>query len=142
MCEAHVIDEGARVGSCNHEADLTNGSVHNVVALVDELVGVDRERGDVPVLNALLRLGCGLAIVEEAVDVHAVVTVLQDSVAENVRCLVVLVLPNQRNPLAVTILERAGHDRPTVCALETILGGIAAEICFHFECSPFLLSWF
>jgi hypothetical protein len=83
----------------------------------------------------------GLALlggVEEPVGVDALVPVLQNRVSEDVVDAAVTVLPDQRNLLLVHVLESTTHDGSTVGALEASLGGPAAEIGFHFDCS-FLL---
>jgi hypothetical protein len=131
-----VVDLRTRVGAGQNQRHLPDHAVENLLALLDQLVGVDRELVDVLVLNEDLGVLTGRRRVEEAVGVDALVTVLENRVAEDVVGRVVAVLPDERNSHLVLVLEGLRHDGPTIRALETSLGRPTAEIGFHLL-SPF-----
>ena len=134
MSDSDVVDQSAGVGARMDQADLTNGSVKDLLGLLDELVSVDRHRSDIAVLNQSATVTAGLGVVEVAVRVHPIGTSLEKSVTKNIARLVVNVLPNERNLLAIHVLESLGHDRSSIGALEASLGCVTAEISFHFDC--------
>jgi hypothetical protein len=126
--EANVVDQSAGVRTGEDEADLTDHAVRHRLRLLDQLVGVDREVLDVLVLDELAS-GVGLLrLVEIAVAVDAVVTILEDGMTEYVLRLVMVVLPHQRDRGLVLVLEGVGQNRPPIGALQVGLGGPPAEV--------------
>jgi hypothetical protein len=112
-------------------------TVEDLLAPLDQLVGVDRKRRDVAVLNEGLGLLAGLSLIEKAVGVNTFVSSFQNRVTQHVGRIVVTVLPDERNGHLVLVLERLRHDGSTISALETSLGCPTAEVslcCSHFDC--------
>jgi hypothetical protein len=131
---------GTRVGTRQNERDLTDHAVEDLLALLDQLVGVDRELVDVLVLDEGLAVLTLRRRVEEAVGVDALVPGLEDRVTQNVVGAVVAVLPDERNRHLVLVLEGLRHDGPTIRALETSLSRPTAEIGFHYAVSFLLID--
>lgn len=136
MTDRHGIDERTRICTREHQADLTNDAVHDTRRPFEEVVCPDRQHVDVAVLNTLLG-GLSLdGIVEESVGVDPIFSVLEDGVTEDVLRIGVTVLPDERNSRCVLIPERVRENGPTIGALQSGLGCVAAEICFHFDFLP------
>ena len=79
----------------------------------------------------LHRLLCVLRLagfVENAVEVYAFRAVFQQRVPQNVRRVVVVVVPYERHGLTVALLERVFADHPPIRAQEIIFGRPAAEV--------------
>jgi hypothetical protein len=128
MGDGDVVDQGAGIGTCQHERDLTDDAVGNPLDLLDQGVGEDRERRNVLVLHQGLRVLPLGRVVEVPVAVRALVTVLDDDVTEHVLRRGVTMRPHQRNPIAVLVLESTGLDRSAVRAAQAVLGGPPAEV--------------
>ena len=79
-----VVDQGARIGTRQDQGDLANDAVRDLLGLLDELIGEDRERGDVLVLHQRLRVLRLRGLVEISVAVRTLVTMLQDGVTQHV----------------------------------------------------------
>src|ERR1041384_1840391 len=144
MTETNEVDLGFGVGSRENQTHLTNDAMQNVLRSADhllhEIVGVDRHRHDIAVLDELLGLQTLGGLVEETVSPNTISNGLQNGVTEDIRNAVVTVLPDERDAHSVHVLEGFGSDDPPVLALETSLGGVAAKVmAFHFDCSPSLL---
>src|SRR5690606_35577675 len=134
MLESHIVDEGSRIGAREHEAHLSDETMQNVLALLHELVRVDRKRDNVSVLHGDLgTLSLGRRI-EETARVDAVLSMFKDCLAKNVLRIIVSVLPNQRHSHLVLMLESVGGDRSTIGTLQVSLSSVTAEVSyFHFE---------
>ncbi len=140
VLDLDLVDHSAGVGTGEDQADLLDLAVHDRLALHDETVGVDRHRLDVLVLDVLSCVLPLLGVVEEPVGVDAVLTVLQDRVTQHVLRVVVAVVVHERHLRLVLVRERSGRDGLAVGALDVCLGGVAAEISFHFDCSLLVLG--
>ena len=134
VTDRNIVDECAGVGARQNKAHLTNNSVKDLLAPLDQLVGVDRHRGDVAVTHQGLGVVGRFGGVEICVCIHTIFPVLENRVAQYVARIVVSVLPNKRNLLPVVDLERVRHNGPAVGALETSLGCVTAKVSSHFDC--------
>ena len=130
------VDVGAGVCSGQHKADLSDRAVQNIRPLLLELVGINTQRGYVAVLHKKLGVAAGFRFVECAVGVNAVLTVLQQRMAQNIHCIVVLMVPDQRDRLPVIALECVLADRASIGAFQIVTGSPATEIVPHFEFPP------
>src|SRR5215216_680772 len=129
------VDQSAGIGTRENQTDLLDHAMEDILGLLHQLVGPDGQRVDVFVLDQSLSVLAGFGAVEEAVGVNAVLPSFEHDVAEHVLRVVVPVLPDQRNLLAVHVLESLGRDGPTVGALEPSLRGVSTKVrCFHFGC--------
>ena len=139
MSNVDVINESAGIGASKNEANFPNVSVKNVLTLLLQSVGVNRQGINIAMANQLPSLCCRGAAIEEAVGIDAISTILKDGVPENVPGLIVLMLPHKRNTLLILMLERPTLDGSSVSTQKIVLGCVAAEICLHFEGSFQLL---
>jgi hypothetical protein len=135
VADSDVLDESAGIGAGEDQADLTDCTVEDLLGTLNQLISPDRHHVDVAMLEKLTSLLCLLRLVEEAIGVDAVISVLENGMTQNVLRILVSVLPHERHLHGVLMLESARHDGTAVGALEPRLGGVAAEICFHFDFS-------
>ena len=122
------VDIRTGISPGKYQTHLSNNAVHNLAAAMLELVGVDRKGLDVAVLDALLGVESRRSVVEEAVRVHAVGSILKKGVSENIIGSHVIMLPDHRDNRMILLLECPRHDDSTVCATNVVLGCVAGEI--------------
>ena len=133
------LDERARIGTGQNQTHFTDLPMQNMTALLFKLVGIDGQSAHISVLDQLFRGLRGIRVVKGTVSVNAFGTVLQQSVAQNIERVIVLMIPHQRDRLSVIVLESVPHDGPAVGAFEVCFGGPAAEIVSlftHFDSLP------
>ena len=130
---AHLVDIRPRICPRQNQTHFSDGAVDHIRAVLFELVGINRKTGNVAMLYHELRGFTGLGGVEQSVGVHAVLSVFQNCVTQNVVNGIVLVVPNQRNLFPVTILESVFSDDTIVGAFQVAPGRPSAEIVLHFE---------
>ena len=142
MSNDNRVNKCSRVRSGDNQANFPDVSVMNVLALLDKLIRVDAQLGNVSVENKLLRpLGLRV-VVEVSIRPDTVVNIGENRVTEDVVRVVVAVLPEKRNLLAVIALEGTGHDDSPVRALEAVPGCVPGEIrgrC-HFDLQLLVVS--
>ena len=138
MLESNVVDVGARIGAGKDEAHLADVTVHDVLVTLGQMVRVDRERGDVTVLDELLGVATHRCAVERAIAIDAILTVLQHSMAEHVVDVAMVMLVDQRHLLTVLIGEGVLQNGSPVGATDVVPRGVTTEIIPHFDC---LLPW-
>ena len=73
----HEIDIGPRVCSCKDKAQLTNLAVDDVLTHLLKLVGIDRQRSHIAMLHESLSRLSSFGVVERAIGINAIVTILQ-----------------------------------------------------------------
>jgi hypothetical protein len=129
--DSDVVDQSARIGARQDQRQLANDAVRNLLGLLDQTVGEDGQRGDISVLHQRLRVLTLGRLVEEAVGVHALISVLENGVAQDVLRRCMPVLPNERDSLRVLVLEGARKNRAPIRAPETELRGPATEVRLH-----------
>ena len=134
----HRINESARIRAGEHQADLANHAVNHVQILLLQLIGINRERRDVAMLNQRFRVLAAFGRVERAIRINTFVPVFKKRVTEHTCGLVVLVVPYQRHLSAVTIFESISQDCSAVRATQIVSGCPAAKIEFliHFDLFP------
>ena len=132
--ETDLVDEGAGVGTLQHQAHLTDVPVLDVAGRVlPDAVGVDRHGVDVAMTNGLSGGKRMRRFVKGSVTIHAIVTVLENHIAKQVLGIVMVVLPYQRNGLTVLIDERILANDESVGAAQIVLGHVTAEVTLHLE---------
>ncbi len=129
-----VVHAGTRVGAREHEAHFLDVTGVNELAALDEVLRPHRELVEGSLLDKIVRSDRRRVLgVEEHVTPHAIFLVLEDCVAQNLVNVGVVVLVDDRNCRAVLVLERVGHDRSPVRALQVRLRDVPGEIRFHFD---------
>src|SRR5690606_30659252 len=131
-----TFDVGARVGSRKNQTDFPDVAVENVLPLLLQVVGIDRQHVDVAMLDELLGLLPLLGVVEETVGVDASGPVLEERMSQNVTGSIVLMLPDERDLDLILMLEGPSLDGSTISTQEVMLGSVTAEVRSHFDCSP------
>ena len=139
----HRVDESTGISAFMHQTYFTNASVNNIGTILSKLICINRQRFNVAVLNQCLTNFTGFSVIEEAIGIHAFLTILKPSMAKNIARIVVLVIPNQRNLNSIIFLKRIMANYSTIRAFKVISGSPAAEITsfnlecfFHFEFPP------
>ena len=79
-------------------------------------------------------------IIKYTVSINAIVSVLKNSVTKNRIGVVVVMIPNQRNGLAIVMLKSIFFDDPSVSTKEIVSGCIARKVTcnIHFELPPYV----
>jgi hypothetical protein len=62
MLDGDVVDERTGIGARKHQADLTDDAVEDLLGLLNQLVGVDRQGRDVLVLDKRLAFCAGVSL--------------------------------------------------------------------------------
>ena len=99
-----------------------------------KIVRINGQRNDVAVRDRLFSIGSLRAVVEGAININALVTVLKKSVTKDVGGIIMLVLPDKRNDLAIAFLEGIVTDRPAIGTTKIVLRRPTMKIVFH--CYP------
>ena len=90
-------------------------------------------------LKLLLRHPAHGSLVDETIGVHTLVTILKQSVPDDIVGAVVLVIPNKRNRFTIAIGESVMTNDSTVRALNVVTSGPASKIrlsLLHFDYFP------
>ena len=136
----HEIDIGPRICSCKDKAQLTNLAVDDILAHLLKLVGIDGQRSYIAMLHESLSRLSSFGVVERAIGINAIVTILQQGMAQNILRIVMLVIPYQGYGSAVIVLECITSDSPAIAAQQIVSGCPSAEIViFHFDVSSFFI---
>ena len=128
MCQIHVLDK--RLGICTRQnkTDFTDHTMHNVVALLLQLIGENRQRGNVAMSDKLFAHLAKFGIVEQTIAIHAIRLIDQGSLADNgTRCIVTMV-PDERNNSTVLMCECILANYSTIRAQKIVLGRPALKI--------------
>ena len=130
------LNSSAGISSSKNETNLADVSVDDIRTILLQLVGIDRQCTNIPMLNKGFGVHALLCLVESAISVYALVAILKKSMAKNVKRIVVLMIPYQRDDHAIIHLERTVLNHTTVRALDVILRRPATEIVLflsHFD---------
>src|SRR5574344_2222887 len=103
-----------------------------------KLVGVYRQSSDITMSNEVFGVSPLFRIVEHAVSINTVGTVLEQSMTENVIGGFVIMVPHQWNDLPIAVLERIFSNSTSIRTTQIVPSGIAPEIISHFD---FLLTY-
>ena len=126
-----VVDECTGVSTRKHEAHFANNPVDDVLTALHQVVGVDGERRYILVQNERLGILTIGGLIELAVGVDAIRTILENCMPENVVDVGVTVLPAERNLLTIVTLEGVGLNSPPIAALHVGTRSVTAEVEFH-----------
>src|SRR5207344_2016822 len=107
--QCDVVNQSARIGAGQNQAQFTNETVKNLLGLLCQLIGIDGKRLDVSVLHQRPGILCLIGVIEVPVGVDTVVTILENSMSENVSWFTVTMLPNQRNGRLVLMRKGIFH---------------------------------
>ena len=132
-----LIDQSTGIASGNYQTQLLDHTVHHGSACFLDAVCIDGHCINVAVIHAGLGSLTAGRIVQLDVCIHAFLAVLQQCVTQNAFRCAVVVVPDDRNHLAIAVLEcirrngqaiktlHVGFGRPT--------GKVIIEIDCHFE---------
>ena len=110
--------------------------MHHIGAILLQLIRKDGHGPDIAVFHKRLRILAFRRVIETAVGVHAIRTVLQHSHADYVFHVSVVMVPHQRYDLSVLTCKCTGTDNSSVSTQNVILCSVATEIVIkcHLEC--------
>jgi hypothetical protein len=117
----------------DNKAYFTNCSVKNLACSFNKFIRPNRQHSNVAVIKKVLCMSSLAGLIEVSVSVNSIITILENGVPQNILRVGMTMLPNERNPHLVLMLESARHDSSTVRALESSFGSVTAEIWFHFD---------
>ena len=129
------------VCSRKHKAHLTDIAVHYESTVFLQMVRIDGQCLDIPMLNKISRELSALSVVEFAVDINTLVPVFKPAMSENVVRVVVRMIPYDGHGLSVVVLERVAHYSETVGTADVVSRSPPAEVIdflCHFELPPLL----
>ena len=132
VLERNIVDERPGISPGEHQRDLDDVAVNYVPTLLAQSIRIDRERIDVAVTDELPSVIARIGVVQLAVGVDAILTVLELGVAKHVLGIGMTMLPDERNVLAVVLDERVLQDSPTVTARHIVLGRVTGEVVLHY----------
>ena len=128
MRQIHVLDKGLGICTSQNKTDFTDHTMHNVMALLLQLIGENRQRGDVTMSDKLFAHFAKFGIVEQTIAIHAIGLIDQGSLADNgTRCIVTMV-PDERNNSTVLMCECILANYSTIRAQKIVLGRPALKI--------------
>ena len=90
-------------------------------------------------LNDLLSNFSKIGVVKRTISIDALVSILEFGMTDDIRRIVMAMIPNHWNPSTVVSLERVLHDDATIGASHVGPGRPSAKIVlvsFHFEFIP------
>ena len=128
MRQIHVLDK--RLGICTRQnkTDFTDHTMHNVVALLLQLIGENRQRGNIAMSDKLFAHVAEFGVIEQTIAIHAIRLIDQGSLADNgTRCIVTMV-PDERNNSTVLMCECILANYSTISAQKIVLGRPALKI--------------
>ena len=128
MGQIHVLDK--RLGICTRQnkTDFTDHTMHNVVALLLQLIGENRQRGNITMSDKLFAHVAEFGVIEQTIAIHAIRLIDQGSLADNgTRCIVTMV-PDERNNSTVLMCECILANYSTIRAQKIVLGRPALKI--------------
>ena len=132
----HLVDQGTRVASGQHQAHFPDKAVLHGAAHLLQAIGKDGKGAQVAALHAL---SCGLAgvgVVEFGIAVHAAGPVFQQAVADHVVHVGVVVVVHHGHNLAAALLKGILRDHQPVIAPDVRFRRPAAAIVVkinHFD---------
>ena len=133
MCEINIDNLCSSISSCQHQADLTNHTVEDLLRLFNQLVGKDRKLCKVSMLNGDLCIRSLRGAIEVSVSPDAIFFIGQQNVTQDIVRRVMSVLPHERHLNTILMLEGICKNGAAVGALQTILSGVTTKIWYHFE---------
>ena len=132
MFKSEVVDVSFGVGARDDEGNFADDAVDNILGLLNQRIRIDAERGNVAVLDKRFCCLAILGVIQRTVGVNAILTILKHSVPKDVIGIIVNVLVNQRDNLAISIRKCVLHDGTAIRALQADLGGIATKVILLF----------
>ena len=126
-----IIDHGSGIRTRQNQTDLTNNTMLDITTILTQMIGIDGKRIDVTMGNKFLCLLCSRRIVEYAIAINAIVTILEQCMTENVIGRIMIMLPNERDYISILFGKCIVHDRTTIGATNVVLSRVTTEITFH-----------
>src|SRR5699024_8803171 len=96
-----------------------------------QIISIDGHRVHVAMSNSRTSVLCALSIVEVAVGVNAICTILQDSMTKNVRHVLMSVLPDQRNFRAIVLFKSIRQNSSSVRTANVGTTCVPTKISWH-----------
>ena len=128
MRQIHVLDKGLGICTSQNKTDFTDRTMHNVVALLLQLIGENRQRGNITMSDKLFAHVSKFGVIEQTIAIHAIRLIDQGSLADNgTRCIVTMV-PDERNNSTVLMCECILANYSTISAQKIVLGRPALKI--------------
>ena len=122
MCHDNVY-VCARVGPCENETEFSDFAMKYFTAILFKLISPNGERTNISMTHKLLGKLTIFAVIKEAISINALITILENCVAENSIGIVVLMVPNQRNSLAIIVLKCVFLNDSAIPAKQIITSG-------------------
>ena len=144
----HRIDKCTGVSTLMHQTHFANATMQYIRASLLKLIGVNGQSTDVTMLDKDFRNFTISGVIEEAIGVNTLLTVLKPCMTKNITRTVVLMIPDQRDFNAVIILKGVPTNHSSIGTLKVVSGCPAAEITSlnrkrstHFEIPPYFFDF-
>ena len=128
MCQIHVLDKCLGVRTSQNKTDFTNHPVHDIVALLLELIGQNGQRGNVTMGDKLFAHIAEFGVIEQTIAIHAIGLIDQGGLTNHsARCIMTMV-PNERNNRSILVGECILSNHSTISAQKIVLRRPALKI--------------
>ena len=149
MCQVHVLDKCLGIRTRQNKTDFTDHTVHNVVALLFQLIGENRQRGDVAMRDKLFAHVAKFGVVEQTIAIHAIGLIDQSGLTDNGTWGIMTMVPDEWNNRTILMCECVLTNYSTISAQKIVLGRPALKIGMtrtrtnvinigHYVCPPSL----
>ena len=136
------INESARICSCINQTQFSDNAMDDVRPILLQLIGIDRHRTNVTMLNKLLSVNAILCLIKDAIGINTVTSIFQKRMTDNIFHATVVMIPDKRYLCSILIGKCPGTNNPAIGTFDIISGGITAKVipkCHFYYFTPFLL---
>ena len=131
VLNGNIIDHSTRIRSCQNQTDLTNNTMLDVTTILTQMVCINRQGIDVSMGYEFPCLLCSRRIIEHAIAINTIITILEQCMTENVIRRIMIMLPNKGDHVSILFSKCIVHDRTTIRATNVVLSRVTAEITLH-----------
>ena len=131
-----LLNKGTGICSGEHKTHFTNVPVDNLVAVLNELVGINRKRLHVVVAKNLSNRLTGRRVVQISISINALWTIFEQRVTDHHGRIIMTMIPYHGNFSPVVHLERVSRDDTSIGTTEVIASSPTTEVVLlllHFD---------
>ena len=133
---AYICDVSSRISTSKNQTEFFDFAMeHITLGTLFEVVCVDGQTCNIAIHDHLFGVLTRRGIIECSVSKYAFVSIHQKSMTENIRSVIVLMIPNKRNCSTVIGDKSIFPDCPAIGTLNIVSSSPATKIVFltHFE---------
>ena len=126
-----IIDHGSGIRTRQNQTDLTNNTMLDITTILTQMVCINRQGINVSMGYEFPCLLCSRRIIEHAIAINTIITILEQCMTENVIRRIMIMLPNKGDHVSILFSKCIMHDRTTIRATNVVLSRVTAEITLH-----------